>query len=245
VGNNVNADWDIADKAFGGNVAYAFTGATTTQTVTQTDAINQRITLSGNTSSAASFVGTGSITGTVLTITAVITGTLTTSAVVAGTNVSTGTTIVAQLTGTTGGVGTYTVNKSQTVASTTITAYNGLITLNFGTTYAGMWIVINNTTGYSAVYAQTSASGSQGVYLSQGIASLIFSDGTNVYFADSRNTTTAAVGGGSDQIFYLNGQTITTDYNIATDQNAMSAGPITIQTGATVTISPPTVWTIV
>jgi hypothetical protein len=244
-GNNVNADWDIADKAFGGNVSYSFTGSTTSQTVSQSDAINQRITLTGNTSSTASFVGTGFILGTVLTITAVITGTLATSSVIAGNNISSGTTIVNQLTGTTGGIGTYTVNKTQTVASTTITAYNGLITINFGSTYAGMWVVINNTTGYSAVYAKTSASGSQGVYLTQGVSSLIYSDGTNVAFADNRVNTVAAVGGGSDAIFYLNGQTITTDYTIPTDQNAMSAGPITIQTGATVTISPPTVWTIV
>jgi len=246
-GNNVNADWDIADKAFGGNVSYAFTGATTSQTVTQTDAINLRITLTGNTGSSYSFVGTGSITGTVLTITAVTSGSLTTGAVISGSGVSSGTTITVQLTGTTGGIGTYTVSVSQTVASTTINANNGTIYLTYGSTYSGMWIVANNTTGPAAVYAYTSASGSTGVYLTQGVTSLIYSDGTNVNFADSRFNTSAigATGGGSDQIFFENGQTITTSYTIPSNVNAMSAGPISINSGVTVTVSSPTVWTIV
>ena len=245
-GNNVNSDWDIADKAFGGNVTYALTSSTVNQTVSQADAQNQRITLTGNTGSAYTFVGVGSITGTVLTITAITSGTLTTGAIISGSGVSAGTTIVNQLTGSSGGIGTYTVSISQTVASTTINANNGTITLTFGSTYAGSWIVVNNTTGPAAIYALTSTSGSTGVYVNQGVASLIYSDGTNVGYADSRlSASVAATGGGSDQIFYLNGQTITTSYTIPSNQNAMTAGPISINAGATVTISSPTVWTIV
>jgi len=45
-----------------------------------------------------------------------------------------------------------------------------------------------------------------------------------------------ATGGGSDQIFYENGQTVTTDYTITDGKNALCAGPITINSGATVTI---------
>jgi hypothetical protein len=248
-GNNVNADWDIADKAFGGNVEYAFTGATTSQTVTQTDAQNQRITLKGNTSSTPSFIGLGYIAGTVLTITAVTSGTLAVSGVITGTGVTNGTSIVNQISGTSGGIGTYTVSQSQTVGSVssqvTFQVYNGVINLTFGATYAGMWIVTNNTSGYSAIYALTSAAGSQGIYLPQGVSSIIFSDGTNVSFADNRVSSVAAVGGGSDHIFYQNGQTVTTSYSIPSDQNAMSAGPITINSGVTVSISSPSVWTIV
>ena len=246
-GNNVNADWDLADKAFGGNVSYSLTGSTTSQTVSQSDAVNQRITLTGNTGSSYSFVGTGSITGTVLTITAVSSGTLTTGAVLSASGLSGGTTIVAQLTGTTGGIGTYTVSISQTVASTTINANNGTIYLTFGSGWSGMWIVANNTTGPSAIYAYTSASGSTGVYLTQGVTSLIYSDGTNVGFADSRFSTSAngATGGGSDQIFFQNGQTVTTSYTIPSTVNAMTAGPVTINSGVTVTVNSPTVWTIV
>ena len=54
-----------------------------------------------------------------------------------------------------------------------------------------------------------------------------------------------AAGGGSDAVFYENGQTVTTNYTITIGKNAMSAGPITIADGATVTIPDGSVWTIV
>jgi len=46
-----------------------------------------------------------------------------------------------------------------------------------------------------------------------------------------------ASGGGSDAIFYENGQNVTTDYTIVATNNAMSTGPITIDSGVTVTVS--------
>jgi len=46
-----------------------------------------------------------------------------------------------------------------------------------------------------------------------------------------------ATGGGSDDIFIQNGQTVTTPYTIPADKNAMSTGPITINSGITVTVS--------
>lgn len=54
-----------------------------------------------------------------------------------------------------------------------------------------------------------------------------------------------ATGGGSDQIFYENGQTVTTDYTLTASTNAMSAGPITINSGITVTIPSGQNWIIV
>ncbi len=65
-------------------------------------------------------VVTGSITGTVLTVTAVTSGTVAVGQAVTGTGVTAGTLITALGSGT-GGAGTYTVNTSQTVASTTLT----------------------------------------------------------------------------------------------------------------------------
>lgn len=64
---------------------------------------------------------TGSISGTTLTVTVVGSGTLYLDNTISGTGVTAGTVILAQVSGTTGGVGVYTVNNSQTVASTTIT----------------------------------------------------------------------------------------------------------------------------
>ena len=54
-----------------------------------------------------------------------------------------------------------------------------------------------------------------------------------------------AVGGSTDQIFWENDQTVTTSYAITNGKNAGSFGPITIQTGVTVTVGSGETWTIV
>jgi len=54
-----------------------------------------------------------------------------------------------------------------------------------------------------------------------------------------------ATGGGSDDIFYENGQNVTTNYTITNGKNAMSAGPITINSGVTVTVGAGETWTVV
>lgn len=77
---------------------------------------------------------TGSIAGNVLTVTAVSSGQLHAGAAITGTGVTASTVISNQLTGTTGGVGTYAVNNTQVVASTTITATFGTLTVSAVTT---------------------------------------------------------------------------------------------------------------
>lgn len=64
---------------------------------------------------------TASVLLTTMTVTAVSSGTLKPSMLLSGTGVTSGTYIVSQLTGTSGGVGTYQVSVSQTVVSTTVT----------------------------------------------------------------------------------------------------------------------------
>lgn len=54
-----------------------------------------------------------------------------------------------------------------------------------------------------------------------------------------------ATGGGADEIFYENGQTVNTNYTITTNKSAMSAGPITIASGVTVTIPSGSRWVVV
>jgi len=58
-----------------------------------------------------------------------------------------------------------------------------------------------------------------------------------------------AIGGSTDQIFWENGTTVTTNYTVGTEFgaacNAMSAGPITINNGITVTVDAGDTWTIV
>jgi hypothetical protein len=74
---------------------------------------------------------TGSISGTTLTVSAISSGALAAGQLITGAGVSASppgslaTYIVTQLTGPTGGVGTYTVNISQTVSSTAMFAFTG------------------------------------------------------------------------------------------------------------------------
>ena len=63
---------------------------------------------------------------------------------------------------------------------------------------------------------------------------------SNNYFQDSA----MPVGAGSDKVFYENDQTVTTNYTITTGKNAMSAGPITLDPGVTVTIPSGSEWSI-
>ena len=54
-----------------------------------------------------------------------------------------------------------------------------------------------------------------------------------------------ATGGGVDDAFYENTNTITTNYTISTGKNAMSAGPITVNNGITVTVPNGSVWSVI
>ena len=59
------------------------------------------------------------------------------------------------------------------------------------------------------------------------------------------NVGSGATGGGSDEVFIENGKTVTTNYTLSTNKNAISAGPITINSGVTVTIPSGQRWVIV
>jgi hypothetical protein len=53
-----------------------------------------------------------------------------------------------------------------------------------------------------------------------------------------------ATGGGSDEIFVENGQTVTTSYTLTTNKNASSVGPITVNSGVTVTVPSGSNWVV-
>jgi len=75
-------------------------------------------------------------------------------------------------------------------------------------------------------------------------ATAVTGDGSGLTGIDA-----GATGGGTEKIFWENGTTIDTDYTVGTSFgdtcNAMSAGPITINTGKTVTVDAGDTWTIV
>ena len=54
-----------------------------------------------------------------------------------------------------------------------------------------------------------------------------------------------ATGGGADTVFLENSNTVTTSYTLTTNKNAVSAGPVTINAGATVTVPSGASWVIV
>ena len=54
-----------------------------------------------------------------------------------------------------------------------------------------------------------------------------------------------ATGGGPDTVFFENGQTVTTNYTLSTNKNAVTAGPITVNSGVTVTIPSGSSWVVV
>ena len=54
-----------------------------------------------------------------------------------------------------------------------------------------------------------------------------------------------AVGAGTDKVFYENDITVAASYSVSSGKNAMSAGPITLASGVTVTIPNGSVWSVV
>jgi len=54
-----------------------------------------------------------------------------------------------------------------------------------------------------------------------------------------------ATGGGTDEIFIENGQTVTTNYTLPVGRNAMTAGPVTISDGVAVTVPEGSRWVVV
>ena len=65
------------------------------------------------------------------------------------------------------------------------------------------------------------------------------------YIGNPPTVAVPPVGGGTDKTFYQNDQTVDADYTITDGQNAMSAGPITVSSGVTVTVGTGETWTVV
>lgn len=65
------------------------------------------------------------------------------------------------------------------------------------------------------------------------------------YDGTSWGSVGGASGAGGNPFMYENDTTVTADYTLTTGKNGMSAGPITIADGVSVTIPTGSVWTIV
>jgi hypothetical protein len=70
---------------------------------------------------------------------------------------------------------------------------------------------------------------------------LYSSDGTSLIQIASGIGT----GAGSDTVFFVSGQTVNTNYTTLATKNYLSAGPITVNSGITVTITTGSRWVVV
>ena len=52
-------------------------------------------------------------------------------------------------------------------------------------------------------------------------------------------------GGGNDKIFWENSQTVTQNYTVTNNKNAMTVGPITVAAGVSVTVPAGSTWTVI
>jgi hypothetical protein len=85
-----------------------------------------------------------------------------------------------------------------------------------------------------------------------GVSELNLSDGSaNQYLqTDGAGTisfasiSSGATGGGTDEVFVNNSQTITTDYTVPVGKSASSTGPITMNAGVDITLSAGSRWVI-
>ena len=119
-------------------------------------------------------------------------------------------------------------------------------------TLSGNLTITGTLTGTGAASTEFRAAigiSSAGTVIGAGITQLNFVGAGNT-FAVTGNTmdvsiSGGAMGGGSNRIFFENDITITDDYEITTGKNAMSAGPLTINAGVTITIPSGSDWTIV
>jgi hypothetical protein len=210
---------------------------------------NQTITLSGD----ATGSGTTSITVAVVDDSHSHTGT-TISALDAG-DITTGTLpVVRGGTGVTTSTGTGNVVLS---ASPTLTGNPIATTQTVGnnSTRIATTAFVNSEIAADAVLDATFTTKGDIVAASAASTPVRVGIGTNgfVLTADSsaaagvswQVATGGATGGGSDDVFYENNKTVTTDYTITTNKNAMSAGPVEIESGATITIPSGSVWSVV
>ncbi len=72
-----------------------------------------------------------------------------------------------------------------------------------------------------------------------------YGNGSSAWVALPYRASGGATGGGADEVFYENSQSITTSYTLTAGKNAMTAGPVTVASGATVTVPSGAAWVIV
>ena len=109
------------------------------------------------------------------------------------------------------------------------------------------YVVINNCTDQSSIYIRggTSSSYTTGVEIEAKGSALVAWDATVSDFVKIAGGGGGASGAGGDQIFFQNDKTVTASYTVPTGKNAGTFGPVTINSGVTVTVPSGSVWSVV
>ena len=142
---------------------------------------------------------------------------------------------------------------SSTWANNTLTdlatAITGSIAADGQTPITGALIGVGNTVQFGGTGQVTLPAGTTGQRTATPYAGMIRYNTTYAQFEGYTDGTWSQVGGGAtgaggDQVFVENSRIVTTSYTLTTGKSAESVGPVTVNSGATVTIPSGERWII-
>jgi hypothetical protein len=183
--------------------------------------------------------GTGTVNGISLSGTVTSSGNLTLGGTLSGVDLTT------QVTGTlpiaNGGTGQTTANTAFNALAPSQTGNSGEYLTTDGTNTSWAPVVAgasisNDTSTATNVYPLFAAATS-------GTPTTIYTSNAKLLYKPSTGELSATVPRASNGIF-VNTQAIAADYTIASGDNGLSAGPVTVSSGITVTVSSGSVWTV-
>lgn len=248
-GTDVVAAWDYAQLA-GGTVSGAtITGSTINSTTIGASSASTGAFTTLTSSSTTTLNGT-TIPGSKTLVTTVDTQTLT--------NKTLTTPVIAQISNT-GTLTLPTTTDTLVGRATTDTLTNKTLTApaisnptmtgggSLAGTYSGTPTFSGNIT-FSSTGAITSPVGTTGQRPTPATGMLRFNSSATAfegYNGSAWASLGGAAGGTGNPVFYENDTNVTADYTITTGKNAGSFGPITVDSGVTVTVPDGSVWTIV
>lgn len=140
----------------------------------------------------ATFTASADTDATQLVVTAV-TGLISIGDTLSGTGIAVGTKVVSQVSGTTGGAGTYKLSTTNTASSATVTAFGNVIKLSAITGYLSVGDTLS--TGAKITSQVSGTAGSTGVYTFDTAATAYLASGTVTAFGTVMNVT--AIGSGT------------------------------------------------
>lgn len=184
--------------------------------------------------------GTGTVNGISLSGTVTSSGNLTLGGTLSGVSLST------QVTGTlpiaNGGTGQTTANAAFNALAPSQTSQSGKYLTTDGTNTS--WATVN--AGASLSNDTTTSTNLYPIFAAatSGTPTTLYTGNAKLLYKPSTGELSATVPRASNGIV-VNSQTVSADYTIASGDNGLSAGPVSVASGITVTVSSGSVWTVV